>query len=119
MFVAKEFILNALQSNKTATQMGEHHLQFPGWNLPKQLIRTADLMVIRRSLWMLGLRCLGVILVVIVLAKMPKVMIPIPKVDFKRIPMRRLLKNRNLWKAPSLKCFLCGAQIMVWTVYYQ
>jgi FHS family L-fucose permease-like MFS transporter len=115
LFVAKEFILNALQSNNTNA---EGDIIFNSLDeSAKAVIRTADLMVIRDPYVMLGLVVLG-ILVVIAMAKMPESKDSNSKVDFKNT-MRRLLKNRNFVEGTLAQMFYVGAQIMVWTYIYQ
>ena len=115
LFVAKEFILNALQSNNTDA---EGDIIFNSLDeSAKAVIRTADLMVIRDPYVMLGLVVLG-ILVVIAMAKMPESKDSNSKVDFKNT-MRRLLKNRNFVEGTLAQMFYVGAQIMVWTYIYQ
>jgi MFS transporter, FHS family, L-fucose permease len=115
LFVAKEFILNALQSNNTDA---EGNIIFNSLDeSAKAVIRTADLMVIRDPYVMLGLVVLG-ILVVIAMAKMPESKDSNSKVDFKNT-MRRLLKNRNFVEGTLAQMFYVGAQIMVWTYIYQ
>jgi len=115
LFVAKEFILNALQSNNTDA---EGKIIFESLDeSAKAVIRTADLMVIRDPYVILGLVVLG-ILVVIALAKMPENKDSNSKVDFKNT-MNRLLKNRNFVEGTLAQMFYVGAQIMVWTYIYQ
>jgi len=115
LFVAKEFILNALQSNNTNA---EGDIIFNSLDeSAKAVIRTADLMVIRDPYVMLGLVVLG-ILVVIAMSKMPESKDSNSKVDFKNT-MRRLLKNRNFVEGTLAQMFYVGAQIMVWTYIYQ
>ncbi|WP_075352071.1 L-fucose:H+ symporter permease [Algoriphagus marinus] len=115
LFVAKEFILNALQSNATDA---DGKIIFESLDeSAKAVIRTADLMVIRDPYVILGLVVLG-ILVVIALAKMPENKDSNSKVDF-RNTMRRLLKNRNFVEGTLAQMFYVGAQIMVWTYIYQ
>jgi FHS family L-fucose permease-like MFS transporter len=115
LFVAKEFILNVLQSNNTDA---EGSIIFTSLDeSAKAVIRTADLMIIRDPYVMLGLVVLG-ILVVIAMAKMPESKDSNSKVDFKNT-MRRLLKNRNFVEGTLAQMFYVGAQIMVWTYIYQ
>jgi FHS family L-fucose permease-like MFS transporter len=115
LFVAKEFILNALQSNNTDA---DGNIIFTSLDeSAKAVIKTADLMVIRDPYVMLGLVVLG-ILVVIAMAKMPESKDSNSKVDFKNT-MRRLLKNRNFVEGTLAQMFYVGAQIMVWTYIYQ
>ena len=115
LFVAKEFILNALQSNNidAAGNIIFNSLD----ESAKSVIRTADLMVIRDPYVMLGLVVMG-ILVVIAMAQMPENKDSNSKVDFKNT-MRRLLKNRNFVEGTLAQMFYVGAQIMVWTYIYQ
>jgi FHS family L-fucose permease-like MFS transporter len=115
LFVAKEFILNALQSNNTDA---DGNIIFNSLDeSAKAVIRTADLMVIRDPYVMLGLVVMG-ILVVIAMAKMPESKDSNSKIDFKNT-MRRLLKNRNFVEGTLAQMFYVGAQIMVWTYIYQ
>lgn len=115
LFVAKEFILNALQSNATDA---DGKIIFESLDeSAKAVIRTADLMVIRDPYVILGLVVLG-ILVVIALVKMPENKDSNSNVDFKNT-MRRLLKNRNFVEGTLAQMFYVGAQIMVWTYIYQ
>jgi len=115
LFVAKEFILDALQSNNTDA---DGNIIFTSLDeSAKAVIKTADLMVIRDPYVMLGLVVLG-ILVVIAMAKMPESKDSNSKVDFKNT-MRRLLKNRNFVEGTLAQMFYVGAQIMVWTYIYQ
>jgi len=115
LFVAKEFILNALQSNNTDAA---GNIIFTSLDeSAKSVIRTADLMVIRDPYVMLGLVVMG-ILVVIAMAKMPESKDSNSKADFKNT-MRRLLKNRNFVEGTLAQMFYVGAQIMVWTYIYQ
>jgi FHS family L-fucose permease-like MFS transporter len=115
LFVAKEFILNALQSNNTDA---DGNIIFTSLDeSAKAVIKTADLMIIRDPYVMLGLVVLG-ILVVIAMAKMPESKDSNSKVDFKNT-MRRLLKNRNFVEGTLAQMFYVGAQIMVWTYIYQ
>lgn len=115
LFVAKEFILNSLQSNTTDAA---GNLTFNSLDeSAKAVIRTADLMIIRDPYVMLGLVVLG-ILIVIAMAKMPENKDSNSKVDFKNT-MRRLVKNRNFLEGTLAQMFYVGAQIMVWTYIYQ
>ncbi|MDG1277155.1 MAG: L-fucose:H+ symporter permease [Algoriphagus sp.] len=115
LFVAKEFILNSLQSNNTDA---DGKIIFESLDeSAKAVIRTADLMVIRDPYVILGLVVLGILLV-IAMAKMPENKDSNSKVDF-RNTMRRLLKNRNFVEGTLAQMFYVGAQIMVWTYIYQ
>ncbi|SFT85649.1 MFS transporter, FHS family, L-fucose permease [Algoriphagus locisalis] len=114
LFVAKQFILNALQSNAT-DEYG--NIIFSSLDeSAKAVIRTADLMVIRDPYVMLGLVVIA-ILVIIALVKMPENK-ETGKVEFKAT-MGRLLKNRNFVEGTLAQMFYVGAQIMVWTYIYQ
>jgi MFS transporter, FHS family, L-fucose permease len=115
LFVAKEFILNSLQSNATD---GDGNIIFNSLDeSAKAVIRTADLMVIRDPYVMLGLVVLG-ILIVIAMVKMPENKDSNSKIDFINT-MKRLLKNRNFVEGTLAQMFYVGAQIMVWTYIYQ
>lgn len=114
LFVAKQFILNALQSNATDA---DGNIIFSSLDeSAKAVIRTADLMVIRNPYVMLGLVVI-VILVIIALVNMPENK-ENGKVEFKAT-MNRLLKNRNFVEGTLAQMFYVGAQIMVWTYIYQ
>ncbi|MBN3583405.1 L-fucose:H+ symporter permease [Algoriphagus aestuarii] len=114
LFVAKQFILNALQSNETDA---DGNIIFTTLDeSAKAVIRTADLMVIRNPYVMLGLVVLG-ILVIIALAKMPESK-DNNKIEFKAT-MQRLLSQRNFVEGTLAQMFYVGAQIMVWTYIYQ
>ncbi|MDR7130482.1 FHS family L-fucose permease-like MFS transporter [Algoriphagus sp. 4150] len=114
LFVAKQFILNALQSNATDA---DGNIIFSSLDeAAKAVIRTADLLVIRNPYVILGLVVIA-ILVIIALAKMPESK-ETGKVEFKAT-MARLLKNRNFVEGTLAQMFYVGAQIMVWTYIYQ
>ena len=114
LFVAKQFILNALQSNATDA---DGNIIFSTLDeSAKAVIRTADLMVIRNPYVMLGLVVIA-ILVLIAVVKMPENK-ETGKVEFKAT-MSRLLKNRNFVEGTLAQMFYVGAQIMVWTYIYQ
>ena len=114
LFVAKQFILNALQSNATDA---DGNIIFSSLDeASKAVIRTADLMVIRNPYVMLGLVVIA-ILVLIAVVKMPESK-ETGKVEFKAT-MGRLLKNRNFVEGTLAQMFYVGAQIMVWTYIYQ
>lgn len=115
LFVAKQFILNSLQSNETNAS-GE--IIFESLDeASKAIIRTADLMVIRNPYVMLGLVVLG-FLVIIALVKMPENKDSGNEIDFSNT-MKRLFKNRNFVEGTLAQMFYVGAQIMVWTYIYQ
>ena len=115
LFVAKQFILNSLQSNETDA---DGNLIYSSLDeASKAIIRTNDLMIIRNPYVMLGLVVVG-ILVVIALVKMPENKDASNKVDFGPT-MKRLFKNRNFVEGTFAQMFYVGAQIMVWTYIYQ
>ncbi|MBN3519700.1 L-fucose:H+ symporter permease [Algoriphagus lutimaris] len=115
LFVAKQFILNALQSNETDA---DGNIIFTTLDeSAKAVIRTADLMVIRNPYVMLGLVVLA-ILVIIALAKMPESKDANNRIDF-AATMKRLLAKRNFVEGTFAQMFYVGAQIMVWTYIYQ
>ena len=115
LFVAKQFILNSLQSGATDEngQVIFETLDEAG----KAVIRSADLMVIRNPYVLLGLVVIG-FFVVISLAKMPESKDSSGKINFGPT-MKRLLKNRNFVEGTLAQMFYVGAQIMVWTYIYQ
>src|SRR5690606_38723031 len=114
LFVAKQFILNSLQSNATDA---DGNIIFSSLDeSAKAVIRTTDLMVIRNPYVMLGLVVIA-ILVIIALVKMPETK-ENGRVEFKAT-MNRLLKNRNFVEGTFAQMFYVGAQIMVWTYIYQ
>ncbi len=115
LFVAKQFILNALQSNNV-NEDGEIIFNTLD-ETSKAIIRTADLMVIRNPYVMLGLVVLG-ILVLIAMVNMPESKGTSSKIQFKAT-MRRLLQNPNFVEGTLAQMFYVGAQIMVWTYIYQ
>lgn len=115
LFVAKQFILNSLLSNKID---GSGNIIFDTLDeSAKAVIRTNDLMVIRNPYVILGLFVL-VILAVIAMAKMPENKDGSEKIDF-IATMKRLIKNRNFVEGTLAQMFYVGAQIMVWTYIYQ
>ncbi|KPQ14040.1 MAG: L-fucose permease FucP [Algoriphagus marincola HL-49] len=115
LFVAKQFILNSLQSNETdADGMIIYNTLEES---AKAVIRTNDLMVIRNPYVMLGLVVLG-ILILIALAKMPENKDNKGKIDFWPT-MRRLFSKRTFVEGTLAQMFYVGAQIMVWTYIYQ
>lgn len=115
LFVAKEFILNALQSNATDTA---GNVIFPSLDeSAKAIIRTNDLMVIRDPYVMLGLVVIG-LGIVIGIAKMPENKSNNGSLDF--LPsMKRLFRKPQFVEGAVAQMFYVGAQIMVWTYIYQ
>jgi FHS family L-fucose permease-like MFS transporter len=115
LFVAKEFILNALQSNETD---GAGILIFPTLDVSaKAIIRTNDLMVIRDPYVMLGLVVIG-LGIVIGIAKMPENKTNNGSLDFWP-SMKRLFRKPQFVEGTIAQMFYVGAQIMVWTYIYQ
>ncbi|MFC3415268.1 L-fucose:H+ symporter permease [Algoriphagus hitonicola] len=115
LFVAKQFILNALQSNNVDDEGALIYSTLD--EVSKAVIRTNDLMVIRNPYVMLGLVVIG-ILIVIALVKMPENKDISVKIDFWPT-MKRLFSNRNFVEGTFAQLFYVGAQIMVWTYIYQ
>jgi len=115
LFVAKQFILNSLQSNAT-DENGVIIFESLD-DSAKAVIRSADLMVIRNPYVILGLVVIG-ILVIIALAKMPENKESGAKIDFWPT-IKRLFQNRNFVEGTFAQMFYVGAQIMVWTYIYQ
>lgn len=115
LFVAKQFILNSLQSNETDADGMIIYSTLE--ESAKAVIRTNDLMVIRNPYVMLGLVVLG-ILILIALVKMPENKDNKGKIDFWPT-MRRLFSKRNFVEGTLAQMFYVGAQIMVWTYIYQ
>lgn len=115
LFVAKQFILNALQSNNVNQ---EGILIYPTLDeVSKAIIRTNDLMVIRNPYVILGVVVIGV-LVLIAVVNMPETKDNAGKIDFWPT-MKRLFSKRNFVEGTLAQLFYVGAQIMVWTYIYQ
>jgi len=116
LFVAKTYILSALQS--TATDASGKVLIYDTLDeAAKAPIRSNDLMVIRDPYVLLGIVVLG-ILVLIALVKMPETKDSNGKMDF-LATMKRLVKNRNFVEGTFAQLVYVGAQIMIWTYIYQ
>lgn len=115
LFVAKQFILNSLQSNETDADGMIIYSTLE--ESAKAVIRTNDLMVIRNPYVMLGLVVLG-ILILIALVKMPENKDNKGRIDFWPT-MRRLFSKRTFVEGTLAQMFYVGAQIMVWTYIYQ
>jgi len=116
LFVAKTYILSALQSAATDAS-GKVLIYDTLDEAAKAPIRSNDLMVIRDPYVFLGLVVLG-ILVVIALVKMPETKNSSGKMDF-LATMKRLVKNRNFVEGTFAQLVYVGAQIMIWTYIYQ
>lgn len=115
LFVAKEFILNALQSNNTdaAGNIIYDNLD----ESDKAIVRTNDLMVIRDPYVMLGLVVI-VLGLIIAFAKMPESKTNNGQLDFWP-SMKRLASQPQFVEGVLAQMFYVGAQIMVWTYIYQ
>ena len=116
LFVAKTYILSALQSAATDAS-GKVLIYDTLDEAAKAPIRSNDLMVIRDPYVFLGLVVLG-ILVVIALVKMPETKNSSGKMDF-LATIKRLVKNRNFIEGTFAQLVYVGAQIMIWTYIYQ
>jgi MFS transporter, FHS family, L-fucose permease len=115
LFVAKEFILNALQSNATDAQ---GNIIFNTLDdSAKALIRTNDLLVIRNPYVILGLVVIA-LAILISIVKMPENKSANNKLDFWP-SLKRLGKNPDFVEGVIAQMFYVGAQIMVWTYIYQ
>lgn len=115
LFVAKEFILNALQSNNK--DAAGNIIYDTMDESAKAIVRTNDLMVIRNPYVMLGLVVI-VLGLVIAFAKMPENKTNNGKLDFWP-SMKRLSKQKQFVEGVLAQMFYVGAQIMVWTYIYQ
>ncbi|MCH6198191.1 L-fucose:H+ symporter permease [Aquiflexum sp. LQ15W] len=115
LFVAKEFILNALQSNNTDAAGNIIYDTLD--ESAKAIVRTNDLMVIRNPYVMLGLVVI-ILGLVIAVAKMPESKTNNGKLDFWP-SMKRLARQPQFVEGVVAQMFYVGAQIMVWTYIYQ
>jgi FHS family L-fucose permease-like MFS transporter len=115
LFVAKEFILNALQSNNIDAAGNIIYDTLD--ESAKAIVRTNDLMVIRNPYVMLGLVVI-ILGLVIAVAKMPESKTNNGKLDFWP-SMKRLSKQKQFVEGVLAQMFYVGAQIMVWTYIYQ
>ncbi len=115
LFVAKEYILNALQSNNVDA---DGNLIYGTLDeSSKAIIRTNDLMVIRDPYVMLGLVVIA-LAVVIFMVKMPENKSKNGNIDFWP-SLKRLAKKPQFVEGVIAQMFYVGAQIMVWTYIYQ
>lgn len=115
LYVAKQFILNALQSNTTNSEGEIIYANLD--ETAKAIIRTNDLMIIRDPYVLLGLVVLAV-MILITLVKMPEKVERGKALDF--LPsIKRLFRNRIFVEGVFAQMFYVGAQIMVWTYIYQ
>ena len=115
LFVAKEFILNALQSNNTDASGNIIYDTLD--ESAKAIVRTNDLMVIRNPYVMLGLVVI-ILGLVIAFANMPENNTTNGKLDFWP-SMKRLFGQPKFVEGVIAQMFYVGAQIMVWTYIYQ
>jgi FHS family L-fucose permease-like MFS transporter len=115
LFVAKEFILNALQSNNTDAAGNIIYDTLD--ESAKSIVRSNDLMVIRNPYVMLGLVVI-ILGLVIAFAKMPENKSNNGKLDFWP-SMKRLANQPKFVEGVIAQMFYVGAQIMVWTYIYQ
>jgi len=115
LFVAKEFILNALQSNNTDASGNIIYDTLD--ESAKAIVRTNDLMVIRNPYVMLGLVVI-ILGLVIAFANMPENKTNNGKLDFWP-SMKRLFGQPKFVEGVIAQMFYVGAQIMVWTYIYQ
>jgi FHS family L-fucose permease-like MFS transporter len=115
LFVAKEFILNALQSNNTDAAGNIIYDTLD--ESAKAIVRTNDLMVIRDPYVMLGLVVI-ILGLIIAFAKMPENKSNNGKLDFWP-SMKRLANQPKFVEGVIAQMFYVGAQIMVWTYIYQ
>lgn len=115
LFVAKQFILNSLQSNTTDADGNIVYTALE--ETAKASIRTHDLLIIRNPYVLLGLTVL-VFLILIAIVKMPENKDKHAKIEF-GATMKRLFSNRNFVEGTIAQMFYVGAQIMVWTYIYQ
>ncbi len=115
LFVAKEFILDALQSNN---RDADGNLIYETLDeTAKALVRTNDLLVIRNPYVMLGLFVI-LMIVLISVVKMPENREKNGRLDF--FPsMKRLWTNSHFVEGVIAQMFYVGAQIMCWTYIYQ
>ncbi|MDO9552885.1 L-fucose:H+ symporter permease, partial [Rhodonellum sp.] len=115
LFVAKEFILDALESNNRSS---DGSLLYDSLDVSaKAIVRSNDLMVIRDPYVLLGIFVIFMI-VLILLVKMPESKEKNGNLDF--LPsMKRLWTNPNFVEGVIAQMFYVGAQIMCWTYIYQ
>lgn len=115
MFVASNFILTSLQSDK---RDATGNLIFTSLNeVSKASIRTDDLMVIRNPYLALGLFVI-IVLVVMAMSKMPDTGDRDPNLDL-RSTFKRLMNNGKYRGGVLAQMFNVGAQIMCWTFIIQ
>lgn len=115
MFVASNFILSALESDKRDAA-GNLIFSILG-EVEKAAIRTHDLAIIRDPYVILGFVVIGMFFIIMA-AKMPKRKTfeePVKTAD----TFRRLFKNAKYREGVIAQVFYVGAQIMCWTFIIQ
>jgi MFS transporter, FHS family, L-fucose permease len=113
MFVATNFILSALDSDKIRDEAGT--LVFSALSeAEKAVIRSHDLAVIRNPYVILGFVVL-VMFVIIAVSKMPKTQNLHNRDDKVMDSAKRLFKNRKYMYGVVAQVFYVGVQIMCWT----
>ncbi|SMD44881.1 MFS transporter, FHS family, L-fucose permease [Aquiflexum balticum DSM 16537] len=115
LFVAKEYILNELQSNNVDVDGNLIYTTLD--ETSKAIIRTNDLLVIRNPYVMLGMVVIALALVIF-MVKMPENKSKNGSIDFWP-SMKRLFKKPQFVEGVVAQMFYVGAQIMVWTYIYQ
>ena len=115
LFVAKEFILDALESNNRSS---DGSLLYDSLDVSaKAIVRSNDLMVIRDPYVLLGIFVIFMIVLILVV-KMPESKDKNGNLDF--LPsMKRLWTNPHFVEGVIAQMFYVGAQIMCWTYIYQ
>jgi len=115
LFVAKEFILDALESNNRSS---DGSLLYDSLDVSaKAIVRSNDLMVIRDPYVLLGIFVIFMIVLILVV-KMPESKEKNGNLDF--LPsMKRLWTNPHFVEGVIAQMFYVGAQIMCWTYIYQ
>jgi FHS family L-fucose permease-like MFS transporter len=115
LFVAKEFILDALESNNRSS---DGSLFYDSLDVSaKAIVRSNDLMVIRDPYVLLGIFVIFMIVLILVV-KMPESKDKNGNLDF--LPsMKRLWTNPHFVEGVIAQMFYVGAQIMCWTYIYQ
>ncbi len=106
MFVASQFILANIQSDKV-----ENFSTLP--DAVKETIRLEDLMIIRNPYVILGLVVI-IMFIVILCAKMPKILDLDDRPGF-RESLKALFANKIYCRGVIAQVFYVGAQIMCWT----
>ncbi|MCJ8164329.1 L-fucose:H+ symporter permease [Pontibacter sp. E15-1] len=116
MFVAQQFILSRLQSDRVNSQGELIYTTLDA--VEKAAVRTSDLMVIRNPYLMLGLMVV-VMMAIIGFYRMPKRKEPTSASSSAMASFRRLIKIRHYREGVLAQAFYVGAQIMCWTFIIQ